>query len=129
MALIGLLRLQSLPMRSFFSYHCLHGLLAHYFKTHHVLQPPPLGPLMGCYSGSQMTRSDLGDARKLIHEGRVSDLGCLMLGRSRLETLIDDGKLDVDKSGYLIFLRDGFLPIRQGAIFYVEPYSPHRFSR
>lgn len=52
-----------------------------------------------------------------------------MLGRNRLETLIDDGNLDVDKSGHLISLRDGCLPIRRGATFHVEPYRPHRFSK
>ena len=81
------------------------------------------------YSGSHMTRSDLGDVRELIHEGRVSDMGCLMLRRNRLDTLIDDGNLDLGQSDYLISLRDGFLPIRRDATFYVEPYSPHRFSR
>jgi len=67
--------------RLFFSYHYLHGWLAHYFKTHHVLQPPPLSPLMVRYSELQMTHSDIGDARELIHEGRISGLGCLMLNR------------------------------------------------
>lgn len=115
--------------RSLSPCHYLHGWLVHYFKTHHVLQPPPPCPLMVCYFGSQMTRNDLGDGRELIHEGRVFNLGCLMLGRNQSDTLIDDGNLDVDKLGYLISLRDGFFPIRRGTTFYVEPYSPHRFSR
>ena len=76
-----------------------------------------------------MTCNDRGDAHELIHEGRVFDMGCLMLGRNRSGALIDDGNLGVDKSGYLISLQDSFLPICQGAIFYVEPYSPHRFSK
>jgi len=63
--------------RSFFSCYYLHGWLTHYFKTHHILQPPPSGPLMVLYSGSHMTCSDLRDARELIHEGRVSDVGPL----------------------------------------------------
>ena len=54
--------------RSFFPSHYLHGWLVHFFKTHHVLQPPSPGPLMVRYFGSQMTRSDIGDARKFIHE-------------------------------------------------------------
>ena len=74
-------------------------------------------------------RSDIGDARELVHEGRFSDLGCVMLGRNQLETLIDDRNLDVDKLGYLISHRDSFLPIRYGVTFYVEPHSPHQFSR
>jgi len=81
------------------------------------------------YSRSHMTRSDLGDVRELIHEGKVSDMGVLMLGRNRSETLIDDGNLDLDNSDYLISLQDGFLPIRRDATFYIEPYSSHRFSR
>jgi len=115
--------------RSFFPCHYLHGWLAHYFKSHLVLQPPYPGPLMVCYFGSQMMCSDIKDARELVHEGRFSDLGCVMLGRNQLETLIDDRNLDVDKLGYLISHRDSFLPIRYGVTFYVEPHSPHQFSR
>ena len=66
-------------------------------------------------------RNDIGDVCELLHERRVSDLGCLMLGRNRLETLINNGDLDEEKSGYLISLRDGFLPIHRGFTFYVEP--------
>jgi len=75
-----------------------------------------------------MTCNNIRDARELIYEGRVPDLGCLMLGRNRLVTLIDNRDLDEDKLSYLISLRHGFLPICQGATFHVEPYSPHRFS-
>ena len=63
------------------------------------------------YFGSHMTRSDLKNARELMYEGRVSDMGCLMLGRNRSEALINNGNLDSDKSGYLISLRDGSLPV------------------
>ena len=35
--------------RSFFLCHYLYGWLAHYFLTHDVLRPAPLGPLMVCY--------------------------------------------------------------------------------
>ena len=35
----------------------------------------------------------------------------------------------MDKSGYLVSLRDGFLAIRQGATFYVITYRPHRLNR
>jgi len=76
-----------------------------------------------------MTCSDLRDVHELIHEGTVSDMGCLMLKKNRSETLIDNENLDSDKSDYLIFLRDGFLPIHWDATFHVEPYSPHQFSR
>jgi len=68
-----------------------------------------------------MTRNNIGDIRELIHEGRASDLGCLTLGRYRLEILIDNGDLDEDKLGYLISLLDGFLFIHQGSTFYVDP--------
>ena len=89
---------------SFFPRHYFYGWLARYFKTHRVLQPSPPGPLMVHYFGSHMTGSDLGDARELIHEGRVSDIGRLMLGRNQLETLIDEGNFNSDKSDYLISL-------------------------
>jgi len=41
------------------------------------------------------------------------------------EIILDDGKLDDAGSDYLLALRDGFLPIHQGAPFHVEPYSSH----
>ena len=85
--------------------------------------------MMVRYLGSHMKHGDIGDARELIHKGKIHDLGCLMLGKNRLENLIDKDKLNKDKVSYLISLRDGFLPIHHGVAFYIEPYSPHRFSR
>jgi len=85
----------------------------------------------GSFDGTLLwvTRSDIRDARELIYKGRVSNIGYLILGRNRSETLIDDGNLDVDKSSYLTSLRDGFFPIRWGTTFYVKPYGPHQLSR
>ena len=51
-----------------------------------------------------------------------------MLAKNSAEVILDDGKLDDAIFDYLVPLRDDFLPIRRGASFYVEPYSPHRFS-
>ena len=51
-----------------------------------------------------MMRSHIGDARELIHAGKVSGLGCPMLARNRLDILIGDGDLDEDKPDYLISL-------------------------
>jgi len=58
-----------------FSEHALYGWLAHYFKIHHVLQAIPLGPLMVRYSGFETKHNNIGKARKLIHEGKISNLG------------------------------------------------------
>ena len=55
--------------RSFFSCHYLFVWLAHYFQTHHMLHPSPLGPLMVWYSGPLSARGNMRDVRKLIHEG------------------------------------------------------------
>jgi len=62
-------------LRSFLPCHYLYGWLVHYFQTHHVLHPTPLGPLMVRYSGPLAACSNIGDARKLIHEGKVLKLG------------------------------------------------------
>jgi len=54
------------------------------------------------YSGSQTRCNNIGDDRKLIHEGKVPDLGCLTLGNNHPEILVDDGTLDEEKSNYLV---------------------------
>jgi len=74
-------------------------------------------------------RSNIGDDRKMIHEGKVSKLGCLMLAENRPGIIVDDGKLDDARSNYLETLNDNFLPICRGASFHVEPCSLHRFNR
>ena len=94
-----------------------------------MLHPSPLGPLMVRYSSPLTTRGNTRDVRKLIHEGQVLELGCLMLAKNRPEVILDDGKLDDATSNYLVPLRDDFLPICHSASFYVEPYSSHRFNR
>ena len=91
------------------------------------LAPP--GPLMVRYSSPLAVRGNIGDARKLIHEGKVLELGCLMLTKNRAEIILDDRKLDDTRSDYLVALQDGFLPICHGDSFHDEPHSPHRFSR
>jgi len=113
------------------SFHAIifYGWLAHNFQTSHMLHPAPLGPLMVQYSGPLAARGNIGDARKPIHEGKVLELGCLMLAKNRIEAILDDGKLDDTRFDYLVALRDSFLPIRRSVSFYMEPYSPHRFSR
>jgi len=69
-------------LRSFFPCHYLYGWLAQYFWTHHLLHPAPLGPLMVRYSGPLTTRSNIRDAYKMIHKGKVPKLGCLMLAKN-----------------------------------------------
>jgi len=115
--------------RSFFPCHYLYGWLAHYFQTHHMLHRAPLGPLMVRYSGPLTAHGKIGDARKLIHQGKGLELGCPILAKNHAEIILDDRKLDDNRSDYLVALRDGFLPIHRGASLHVEPYSPHRFSR
>ena len=73
------------------------------------------------YSSPLVVRGNRRDVRKLIHEGHVLELGCLMLSKNCPEVILDDGKLDDTKSDYLVALRDNFLTIRRGASFYVEP--------
>jgi len=65
----------------------------------------------------------------MIQEVKVSELKYLMLGKNRQEIILDNEKLDDGRSDYLVALQDIFLPIRHGASFHVEPYSPPQFSR
>ena len=69
-----------------------------------MLQAMPLGPLMMHYSGSHTKRNNMGDVRKLIHKGKVSHFGCLILANNPLEVTVHDNKVDEDKSNYLIVL-------------------------
>jgi len=94
-----------------------------------VLRHTPLCPLMVHYSGPLTACNNIGDTRKMIHEGKTSELGCLMLAKNHTEIIFDNGKLDDARSDYLVALRGSFLPIRQGVSFHLEPYNPHRFSR
>jgi len=87
--------------------------LTHYFQTHHVLHPAPLIPLMVHYFGPLTKCNNIGDAHRMIHEGKVPKFGCLMLAKNRPEIILDDGKVDDTRSEYLVALRDGFLPVRQ----------------
>ena len=50
-----------------------------------------------------MCRS-IGNACRMIHEGKVSELGCLMLAKNRPKIILDDRKLDDAQSDYLVFL-------------------------
>jgi len=84
---------------------------------------------MVCYSSLVTKRNDIGDVHKIIHEGKVSELGCLKLAKNRKKIIVDDGKLDDDRPYYLVALRDGFLPIHSGASFHVVPYSLYWFSQ
>jgi len=60
--------------RSFFPGRYLYGWVTHYFKTHHVINSTPSGPLMVRYCGSQTKHNNIGDARNLIHEGKIPNL-------------------------------------------------------
>jgi len=83
-----------------------------------------LQALLWCDTSVPLPRSNIGDAHKMIHEGKVPKLGCLMLAMNRFEISLDDGKLDDTRSDYLVALQDSFLPVRWSASFHVEPYSP-----
>jgi len=67
-----------------------------------VLHLAPSGPLMMCYSGP------LGDVHKLVHEEKVTKLGCLMLAKNHPKVIVDDIKLDDARSDYLASLYDSF---------------------
>ena len=115
--------------RLFFLSHHLYRWHAYYSQTHHVLHPTPPGRLMVHDSSPFPRRNNIGDVRKMICEGKVSELGCLMLAENRPGIIVDDGKLDDARSNYLETLNDNFLPICRGASFHVEPCSLHRFNR
>ena len=90
---------------------------------------PPWGPLIVNYSSSQTNHNNNGDDHKLIHEGKVYDLGCLMLAKNRPKGLGWWWQVRWGHLSYLISLWNGFLPIHCRRTFYIEPYSPHQFSR
>ena len=74
----------------FFSCHYLYGWLTHYFQTHYVLRPTPSSPLMVHYSGPPTRRNNTGDACKMVREGKVLDLRCLMLAKNCPEIILDE---------------------------------------
>ena len=82
-----------------------------------MLRPAALGPLIVHYSSPLITHSNIGDARKMIYEGKVPELGCLMLAKNIPEIILDNGKLDDATSDYLVTLQNNFLPICCGAFF------------
>jgi len=67
-----------------------------------VLRPAPSGLLMVRYFSPLTKHSNIGDVRKMIHEGKVFELGCLMLAKHHLEIILDDGKLDDVRFDYLV---------------------------
>jgi len=58
----------------------------------------------------------------------IIDFGHTMLSKNKYEILNNDGTLSYERLSYLIALRSGYLPFPRATIFYVLPYSPHRFS-
>ncbi|KAL2896031.1 hypothetical protein RDABS01_037815 [Bienertia sinuspersici] len=113
-----------------FPTHYVYGWLAHYFNTNYVVDPPLAGPLMVIFSGAQGAKCFNGqEARALIHEGSRAEVGCTILNKNIIELLFDDGTLELALFDYLVSLRTGFLPLRFGDSFHIEPYTPYRFSR
>ena len=80
-----------------------------------MLRPTPPSFLMVSYSGPLTTHNNIRDVCKMIHEGKVSELGCLMLVKNCTEIILDDRKLDDARSDYWVALPNNFLPIRHGA--------------
>ncbi|KAK9715734.1 hypothetical protein RND81_06G186000 [Saponaria officinalis] len=116
--------------KAYFPAHYVYGWLAHYFGTHHSLDPTPPGPCMVVYSGSQGAKAytDKG-ARDLIRDWRKVRTNFFILNRNKAELLVDDDKLDVTRFSYMASLRSTFLTLRMSNHFHIEPYNPHRFSR
>jgi len=56
------------------------------------------------YSGPLTTHNNIGDAHRMIHEGKVAELGCLMLTKNRPEIILDNGKLDDTRFNYFVAL-------------------------
>jgi len=59
-----------------------------------VLESTCLDHLIVHYSSSQTKCNNIGASCKLIHEGKVSDLGFITLTKNHPDVLVDDGKLD-----------------------------------
>ena len=63
------------------------------------------------YSGPLFARSNIGDARKMIHEGKVLELECLMLDKNHPGVILNDEKLDDTRSDYLVAFETAFFPL------------------
>jgi len=62
------------------------------------------------YFGPLATSRNIRDVRKLIHEGQVLELGCLILAKNRPEVILDDRKLDDARFDYLVPFETTFFP-------------------
>ena len=98
-------------------------------ETRATLESCPSGSSDVRHFGSLTKRSNTGDVRKMIHEGKVFKLGRFLLANNPPDIILDDEKLADARSNYLVALRNSFLNIYFGASFHVEPYRPHRLSR
>ncbi|KAF7143338.1 hypothetical protein RHSIM_Rhsim05G0112600 [Rhododendron simsii] len=115
-----------------FPVHYVYAWLGEYFGTHFSSgsQPSPQKPKMIRYGGERVAKQlDEAEALDLFRkcDGLVMDRFAQREGKSK--ELVDDGQLSDWEMEYLISIRSGYLTLRSGSTKFIEPYSPHRFSR
>ncbi|MCD7451276.1 hypothetical protein HAX54_010629 [Datura stramonium] len=110
--------------------HYMYDWLAYYFKTHYPLADGPTDPLMALYFGEGASRYfGIENARKHIHGGGSIILDATMVNRPHPYHYRDNGNEKEFESNYFMSIPSNYLPLRNGEIFIIEPYNPHRFSR
>ncbi|KAL0358268.1 UNVERIFIED_CONTAM: hypothetical protein Sangu_0676200 [Sesamum angustifolium] len=113
-----------------FPIHFVYAWLACYFKTHYSVWQELRGPKMTRFSGEGGAKYyEPREARKRIHKAEFVCWACNMLVKAELFKFVDDGRAEELDHSYFVAIRSSYLTLRQGGIFIIEPYSPHRFGR
>ncbi|CAA0810116.1 Unknown protein, partial [Striga hermonthica] len=117
------------PSRSTFLVHFDYSWLALYFKTHFTIGQTHK-PLMVTYSGENGARHFVPEeARRRIHKGDFASWTCNIIIKNQTSRYVDDQRRPRYEWRYFTAIRSNYLTWRQGNRFFIEPYSPHRFSR
>ncbi|KAL0288339.1 UNVERIFIED_CONTAM: hypothetical protein Sangu_2663100 [Sesamum angustifolium] len=113
-----------------FPIHFVYTWLAYYFKTHYSVWQELRGPKMKRFSGEGGAKYyEPREARKRIHKAQFVSWACNMLVKDGPFKFVDDGHAEDLDHSYFVAIRSSYLTLREGGIFIIEPYSPHRFGR
>ena len=113
-----------------FAIHYVYAWIAHFFKSHHVVNDELGKPMMTRYFGvSYEAPFDKASTRDRIQSGKDFFWHGTSF-RSDLDlTFEENGGLSVPRLGYFMSLHSRYLSLQCEDHCVVESYSPHRFSR